>query len=445
MGRLPIVSLIVLLLAFSPALALDATQHRQLIVSVTRSWDDSRATVFRFGSPDGKWRLVGEGMPAVVGELGLGWDPAVPGRDASDPVKREGDRKAPAGIFPLTMVMGQAADPPSGISLPFRPIKTGTHCVDDAASPFYNRIVDEQDLPAPADELWKSSERMWEVTDLYRLLLVVDYNMRNPQPGNGSCIFMHIRRAGGAATAGCTALAEDDLTELARWLRPEANPALVQLPVDAYRTLWREWRLPSPELLGIEQPQVPLVDIRSVAPDVAVEMRYAGNDNFTGSAVYDCGRCFLLRDTAEKVAKVQRELKKKGLSLKLWDCYRPLSVQELFWSRVPDPRYVADPRTGSRHNRGAAVDVTLVDQTGRELEMPTRFDDFSPRAAHSWTDLPAKARENRRMIAEAMEKEGFSRIDSEWWHYEDRSAAGGLVDVPFAELCRQLPGREENR
>ena len=438
MLRMLILSLFMLILSVPSAFPLDTVPHRQLIVSITDSWGDSRATLFRFGFNNRQWTLVGKGVPAVVGERGLAWDPAVPSRDPGEPVKKEGDRRAPAGMFPLTLVMGTAAAPPSGVTLPFRSIETGTHCVDDAGSGYYNRIVDEKELPAPAAELWKSSERMWEMPDLYRLLVVVDYNVRDPQPGNGSCIFMHIRRDTGMPTAGCTALAEDDLAELAAWLRPEATPALVQLPLEVYRQVWREWRLPSPSLLvGAEQPsEAPLADVRSLVPDVAVEMRYATGNNFTGSAVYDCGRCFLLRETAEKLTGVQRELKKKGLSLKLWDCYRPLSVQRLFWSRVPDTRYVADPRTGSRHNTGSAVDVTLVDESGRELPMPTPFDDFSPRAAHSYSDLPAKAKENRRLLREAMEKGGFTAISSEWWHYEDRTAEGALLDVPFGELCR---------
>lgn len=435
-----ITSLILFLVSFSasPALSLDVSSHRQLVVSVTASWNDSSATVFRFSRPDGHWRLVGKGVPAVVGERGLAWDPAVRERNPDDPVKREGDRKAPAGIFRLSSAMGFAPASPSGVTLPFRPIEPGTHCVDDPASRYYNRIVDEKELPAPATELWNSSERMWQVTELYRLLVVVDYNVRDPKPGNGSCIFMHIRRDTGAPTAGCTALAEDDLAELVRWLRPEAKPALVQLPIDVYRKVWREWGLPAPELLSLTEASATtsLVDVRSIAPDAAVEMRYATQDNFTGSALYDCGRCFLLRPTAEKVAAAQRALKKRGFSLKLWDCYRPLSVQKLFWSRVPDLRYVADPRTGSRHNRGSAVDVTLVDKAGREMEMPTRFDDFSPRAAHSAMDIPAKAVENRRILADAMGKAGFRLLPSEWWHYEDPEAAGGLLDVPFAQLCR---------
>lgn len=438
MLRMPILSLLLIFLMALPAFSLEAVPRRQLIVSVTESWADSRATLFRFGFNNGQWIMVGKGLPAVVGERGLAWDPAVQPRDPGDPVKKEGDRRAPAGIFPLTMVMGTASAPPPGVTLPFRSIETGTHCVDDAGSGYYNRIVDEKELPAPATELWKSSERMWEVPDLYRLLVVVGYNVRDPQPGNGSCIFMHIRRDTGAPTAGCTALAEDDLAELVAWLRPEAAPALVQLPLEVYRQVWREWRLPAPDLLvGTEQPPTAsLVDVRSLVPSVAVEMRYATGDNFTGSALYDCGRCFLLGQTAEKLADVQRELKKKGLSLKLWDCYRPLSVQKLLWSKVPDTRFVADPRTGSRHNTGSAVDVTLVDDSGRELAMPTPFDDFSPRAAHSYTDLPAKVKENRRLLAEAMEKGGFASISSEWWHYEDRTAEGALLDTPFAELCR---------
>ena len=111
-------------------------------------------------------------------------------------------------------------------------------------------------------------------------------------------------------------------------------------------------------------------------------------------------------------------------------------AQRLFWALVPDPRFVADPKTGSRHNRGNAVDVTLVDAKGRELDMPTGFDDFSPRAGHGETRLPARVIENRRLLAETMEKTGFRRLQSEWWHYDDNDGNGDILDVPFDELCR---------
>jgi D-alanyl-D-alanine dipeptidase len=165
-------------------------------------------------------------------------------------------------------------------------------------------------------------------------------------------------------------------------------------------------------------------------------MRYAGRENFTGRAIYDCGRCFLRPETAEKVARAEASLRKRGLSLKMWDCYRPLSAQKLLWALVPDPRYVADPKKGSRHNRGNAVDVTLVDSAGRELDMPTPFDDFSRRAAHGETQLPAQVLANRRLLAETMEQAGFRGLATEWWHYDDAESGSEVLDIPFGDLCR---------
>ncbi len=434
---LKIIVFVLCLLAAHPGWALDASPHRQLVIAVTDSWDDLAATVYRFEQSDGKWLRVGAGAPAVVGERGLAWDPTVPGRDPGQPVKREDDLRAPVGIFALSTAMGFSHGRPVGVTFPFRAIEPGTHCVDDPASRYYNRIVAERELPGPTAELWRSSERMWQVPDLYRLLLVVSYNGGNPLPGGGSCIFMHIWRGPGRATTGCTALAENALAEIVTWLKPDANPALVQLPLEVYRQVWRQWRLPAPELLiGRREPQKsPLVDVRSMAPEAVVEMRYAGPDNFTGRAVYDCGRCFLRQGTAEKVARAVRELRGKGLFLKLWDCYRPLSVQKLFWALVPDQRFVADPKTGSRHNRGTAVDVTLADAAGHDLAMPTRFDDFSPRAGHGETGLPPDVLANRRLLAETMQKAGFRLLQSEWWHYDDAEGGGELLDVSFGDLC----------
>jgi D-alanyl-D-alanine dipeptidase len=430
--------LIVCLLAAKTCYSQDASGHRQIIVSITDSWDDFRATLYLFEHKGGTWQRQGNGVPAVVGRLGLGWNPAVRERASGEPLKREGDLKAPAGIFPLSLAMGYPTLPPGGTTLPYRGIVEGTHCVDDSSSPYYNRIVDKSRVSAAAEEEWNSSERMWELAEIYRLLLVVGYNTEKPVPGEGSCIFMHVRRPSGEPTFGCTALAEEDLAAILKWLKPVHSPALVQLPRNAYGRVWRQWQLPSPELLQEEgsKKRIPLVDVRRVAPEVVVDMRYARSDNFTGQKIYDCGRCFLRPETAAKVARAQQELGKSGLTLKMWDCYRPLSAQKLFWAQVPDPRFVADPKTGSHHNRGNAVDVTLVDAKGRELEMPTRFDDFSPRAAHNETQLPAAAMENRRLLADTMEKAGFRRLPSEWWHYDDSEGSGAILDVTFGELCR---------
>jgi len=434
--RLILLVLLLVLLAPKSGWPLDASGHRQLVVTVTDGWNDPRATLYRFERTGESWRQVGKGVPAMVGWRGLAWSPEVTDRNPGEPVKAEGYGKAPAGLFPLIRAMGMSPQPPAGVTLPYRGIVPGTHCVDDRTSPYYNRIVTEGELPVTAGELWHSSERMWELGDLYRLLVVVGYNVQEPRPGEGSCIFLHIWRGPGEATAGCTALAEADLARIMAWLKPEADPALVQLPRLTYQRLWRQWRLPPPALVGEggERVNAPLVDVRSAAPEVKVEMRYARPDNFTGRTIYDCDRCYLRPATAAKVARAQQELAKQGLALKMWDCYRPLAAQKLFWSLVPDPRFVADPKKGSRHNRGTAVDVTLVDAAGRELEMPTPFDDFTPRAAHGETRLPARILANRRLLKETMVKAGFTPLPSEWWHYDDNDG-GDILDVPFGELC----------
>jgi D-alanyl-D-alanine dipeptidase len=179
------------------------------------------------------------------------------------------------------------------------------------------------------------------------------------------------------------------------------------------------------------------VEVKKLIPDLIVAMQYASGDNFTGKVLYDCNRCFLTNTTARKLAKAQTELKKQQLCLKVWDCYRPLSVQKIFWSLVSDPRYVADPAKGSRHNRGTAVDVTLVDSRGNELPMPTRFDDFSSRASRDNMELPLQILKNREVLENAMEKAGFLPLPTEWWHFDDNEwQSFELLDIRFSDICR---------
>lgn len=178
-----------------------------------------------------------------------------------------------------------------------------------------------------------------------------------------------------------------------------------------------------------------LVDIRSVNPRIRLDIRYATTDNFTKTKVYDEARCFLRPDVARRLSRAQTELEAQGLGLKVYDCYRPLSVQRKFWALVPDERYVADPAKGSRHNRGAAVDLTLVDAAGRELPMPTGYDDFTPKASPDATDLPADVIRNREILKRAMLRQGFTPFPTEWWHFD---APGWekypVLDVPFADV-----------
>lgn len=161
-----------------------------------------------------------------------------------------------------------------------------------------------------------------------------------------------------------------------------------------------------------------IVDLATVAPRIRLDIRYATTRNFTKTAVYSEATCRLRSSVALRLARVQSALEAKGLGLKVYDCYRPLAVQRRFWALVPDPRYVADPKKGSRHNRGAAVDLTLVTAAGADVAMPTDFDDFSVRAHRDYANLPADALANRATLEAAMIREGFIPMPTEWWHFD---------------------------
>ncbi|HMK77218.1 MAG TPA: M15 family metallopeptidase [Thermodesulfobacteriota bacterium] len=180
-----------------------------------------------------------------------------------------------------------------------------------------------------------------------------------------------------------------------------------------------------------------IVDIKEVNPRIIVDMRYATEDNFTKKRLYDSNTCFLRKSTAVKLDAVQKELEGMNLGLKVWDCYRPLAVQWILWTILPDERYVANPKKGSRHNRASAVDATLVDSQGKELQMPTGFDDFSPRAGHHYQDLPDQTIRNRELLKGLMEKAGFIPLSEEWWHYDDEKwMQFDIMDVPFQDLLK---------
>jgi zinc D-Ala-D-Ala dipeptidase len=176
-----------------------------------------------------------------------------------------------------------------------------------------------------------------------------------------------------------------------------------------------------------------LVDAAASVPGLTVELRYATDDNFLGKAVYPAtARCLLLKPVAARLAAVARALAPAGYRLHVWDCYRPLHVQWAMWRLVPRKGYVADPHTGSNHNRGAAVDLTLDSADGTAVEMPTPFDTFGPAAHHGSTAGTAAARENRERLRKAMVDAGFRPNRMEWWHYDAPEARHApVLDVPF--------------
>jgi len=183
-------------------------------------------------------------------------------------------------------------------------------------------------------------------------------------------------------------------------------------------------------------PNERLVDIRTVDPRILLDIRYATADNFTHRVLYPTARCLLRENVARRLAWVESDLALQGLGLKVFDCYRPRSIQYKLWEIVHDDRYVADPKKGSRHNRGAAVDLTLVDLRAasgpRELEMPTGFDDFTEAAHRDYRGASTEALMHRRILQDAMERRGFTGLSTEWWHFDAKGwERYPLLDIPF--------------
>ncbi len=161
------------------------------------------------------------------------------------------------------------------------------------------------------------------------------------------------------------------------------------------------------------------VDIALVNPKIILDIKYATSDNFLGFPVYPQAVCYLHKDAAEALSGVQQELEQIHLGLKVFDGYRPLPVQQIMWDFIQDDRYCSDPaKNKGRHTRGTAVDLTLIDAFGNELEMPTPFDDFSTKAHSDSMDCSKAALKNRQILKEVMEKHGFQQYPFEWWHFD---------------------------
>ncbi|MDT7688993.1 MAG: hypothetical protein QOE46_1752 [Acidobacteriota bacterium] len=217
---------------------------RQLIVVTTRDWDSVQGTLRRFErkSTRGVWRQVGAEFPIVVGRGGLGWGDGLTEEARGDgPLKKEGDGRAPAGVFTLGTAFGFAsARAADWLRLSYTSLAPTTECVDDVASRHYNTIVDRGTVGVVD---WNSSERMRSVEG-YRWGLVVEHNAAPPVAGRGSCIFMHIWAGPEKGTAGCTAMEKPNLEGLLRWLDTRKRPLLVQLPRAEYARLRTTWQLP---------------------------------------------------------------------------------------------------------------------------------------------------------------------------------------------------------
>ncbi len=190
------------------------------------------------------------------------------------------------------------------------------------------------------------------------------------------------------------------------------------------------------KLEEMKNPNNVLVDLEKYIPGIVLDIRYATKNNFTGQKLYKIPKAYARKPVADSLLKIQNELKEKGLGLKIYDSYRPYAVTLKFYRIYRDTNFVAAPWKGSSHNTGCAVDLTLVDiKTGKELQMPTGFDDFTIKASHSYMDLPEKALVNRKLLKDIMIKHGFVPYSQEWWHYRYKdSNKFGLLDLNFEEI-----------
>ena len=164
-----------------------------------------------------------------------------------------------------------------------------------------------------------------------------------------------------------------------------------------------------------------MVRVKDYIPDIRIDLKYAGEDNFLGRPVYTYDDAWLRYGTVQKLTKAQEAVQARGFSLKIWDAWRDPAAQFLMWKLMPNDDYVADPYKGfSKHSRGNTVDVTLVDlSTGEEVKMPSEFDDFSERANRDYSDASPEARAHIELLESVMKEAGFNAYFGEWWHFHD--------------------------
>lgn len=180
-----------------------------------------------------------------------------------------------------------------------------------------------------------------------------------------------------------------------------------------------------------------LVELIKLDDSFVIDIKYATEDNFAKKKIYTQSLCLINKNTAKKLIAANNEFKTLGYRIKVFDAYRPFSAQQVLWDAAEDKSYLANPRKGSKHNRGAAVDVTLVDGEGQELGMPSGYDEFSERAHLKFNKCDEELIKNRELLGKIMIKHGFKRISTEWWHFDDTDALKyPLLDIAFEEFVQ---------
>jgi len=221
------------------------SESLQAIVITSKNWsaEQGEAQTFERENIKSKWKAVGKSFPVVIGKNGMAWSDALndlpSGTGSMFLMKTEGDGKSPAGIFSLTSAFG-TIEKNDRIKLPYTKLEQWTECVDDVKSSHYNQLVNRMQV---GNFDWKSSEKMLEIRPQYDLGVFVEHNAKK-QSGAGSCIFLHIWKDAESGTAGCTAMARQNMETILYWLEAKKNPVLIQLPSEDYNKLQTSWKLP---------------------------------------------------------------------------------------------------------------------------------------------------------------------------------------------------------
>nr|WP_294876834.1 M15 family metallopeptidase [uncultured Pedobacter sp.] len=185
-----------------------------------------------------------------------------------------------------------------------------------------------------------------------------------------------------------------------------------------------------------KDPKNELIEIKKAIPNIKLDIKYATKNNFMNQVMYKEARAFARKPVVEQLKKIQSTLNKKGYGLKIFDAYRPYAITLAFYQKAKDKNFVANPKKGSKHNRGCAIDLTIIDlKTGKELQMPTPYDSFAAQASPSCSNLPVSVIKNRTLLITTMQAYGFRVITNEWWHFDFVGwKKYPLMDIPFEKL-----------
>jgi len=221
--------------------SLDSPVNKQIIVVLTEGWDTPEGTLWSMEWADTGWEPHLSDIPVLIGRNGLAWGKGLEDyRTRSGPKKQEGDKRSPAGVYALGTAFGYAEQLVGG-TWPYTPVVASTMCIEDGASTYYNKIVDEHSVTAD----WNSTDHMLREDDLYEWGVHVMHNSGDTQAGDGSCIFLHVWRENGSGTAGCTSLDKATLLNLIKWLSPESQPLIIQVPKSEWAFLQQAYQLPA--------------------------------------------------------------------------------------------------------------------------------------------------------------------------------------------------------